>query len=343
MNSQNQTRLIYALVFLVVILLLAIGFMLLKNEPKSNTNNNTQQTNTENTTDTNQEETNSEDVMEEEDHTHDFATVKELLEHEDEENDNVSISFSDDYITFTSNGIPDHETGTFPNQYNPNTISEQNYVFKVKVNPTKNTNLTETKIFGITIGGVPFDPGTAEKDSATGWAIEAFNNLSGFGLGIDENNAHVQPSGAYHYHGIPTALFDGDSAIHSNLIGFAADGFPIYALYGYSDTKDSTSVVKEFKSSYQLKSGQRAAGEPSGSYDGTYTNDFEFVAGSGDLDQCGGIFTVTPEYPDGTYAYFLTNDFPYVPRCVFGTPDSSFETHGVGLPQGNVGGGQFPQ
>ena len=46
--------------------------------------------------------------------------------------------------------------------------------------------------------------------------------------------------------------------------------------------------------------------------DGTFLEDWEYVAGSGDLDECNGIII------DGTYAYFLTGGFPYVPRCLNG-------------------------
>src|SRR5262249_53556518 len=51
---------------------------------------------------------------------------------------------------------------------------------------------------------------------------------------------------------------------------------------------------------------------------GTFVEDYEYVAGSGDLDRYNGRFAKTPEYPDGIYAYFLTTDeqgrlaFPYL-------------------------------
>ncbi|MFO1162141.1 MAG: YHYH protein [Reyranellaceae bacterium] len=47
-------------------------------------------------------------------------------------------------------------------------------------------------------------------------------------LGIDQNKAHVQPDGSYHYHGLPTGLIDrlGGRGM-GLLVGWAADGFPI--------------------------------------------------------------------------------------------------------------------
>lgn len=50
---------------------------------------------------------------------------------------------------------------------------------------------------------------------------------------------------------------------------------------------------------------------------GDFREDYIYEEGYGDLDEFNGIFTITPEYPNGTYAYFLTEDsngnpvFPY--------------------------------
>ena len=43
---------------------------------------------------------------------------------------------------------------------------------------------------------------------------------------------------------------------------------------------------------------------------GTFMEDYEYRAGSGDLDEFNGRFAITPEYPAGTYAYFLSTDKP---------------------------------
>ena len=94
--------------------------------------------------------------------------------------------------------------------------------------------------------------------------------------------------------------------------------------------KDADSEVKILKSSYRVKSGNRPGGargdrnNPGGKYDGTFIGDYEFVEGHGDLDECNGRFTITPEFPKGTYAYFLTEDWPVIPRLFRGTPHQSF-------------------
>src|SRR5688500_12531284 len=79
--------------------------------------------------------------------------------------------------------------------------------------------------------------------------------------------------------------------------------------------------------SYRLKRGKRKTGART-SYDGTFVEDYEYVAGHGDLDECNGRFGVTPEYPDGTYHYFVTENFPFIPRYFRGLPDESFKRRG---------------
>lgn len=260
----------------------------------------------------------------------------------------VKIVIEGDYRIITANGIPDHSTGAFPNQGNPNSIAPQNYKFRVPVNPKPANFSTDLphQDFGVAINGVPFDPFTAEfwgGDRRGEWNYEGIINGIGY-LGIDFNNAHVQPTGAYHYHANPLGLMrnlksDGTKMIQ---IGWAADGFPIYGLYGYTNPDDAKSPVKKLKSSWRLKKGTRPSG-PGGVYDGSFTKDWEFVQGSGDLDECNGRFGITPEFPKGTYYYVVSENYPWIPRKYKGTPDKSFERGrpggpGFGPPPGGPGG-----
>ena len=258
----------------------------------------------------------------------------------------VSMSVEGNVRVIRANGIPDHPTGRFPNRNNPNEITEQAYLFKIPAHPeAKDGNDRSDQIislgmhnFGIALNGIPFDPGAAEwylGDRDRGWQYEALSGA--IPLGLDGGLAHVQPSGAYHYHGLPTLLLAArnvGSASHSPLVGWAADGFPIYAMYGYTDASDVGAGVKLLQSSYQPKSGSRPSGErePGGTYDGTFVSDYEFVDGLGDLDPCNGRVGITPEFPEGTYAYFLTKSWPVVPRCYKGTPSNDFTTRRGGPP-----------
>ena len=258
----------------------------------------------------------------------------------------------DGYRYISSNGIPNHATGQFPNANNPNSIRAQSYSYRVTLHPVPAAAATRLpKVFGVAVNGVPYDPSTAEAWNGNfQWRYEA---LSGFfssqgGLGVDTSLAHVQPNGAYHYHGLPFALLEKLDYRHKPaLIGFAADGFPIYGNYGYSNSENANSPIRVLKSSYRLKSGSRPGGQnsPGGAYDGSFAQDYEYVKGAGDLDEFNGRTGVTPEYPAGTYYYVITDTFPFVSRQFRGTPDATFLREGGpgrGGPGGPGGpGGQF--
>ena len=152
-------------------------------------------------------------------------------------------------------------------------------------------------------------------------------------MGLDCAQAHVQPDGTYHYHGdmveyantIEDGLGDGTFIPTVAIqVGWAADGFPILYKYG----PDASGNVRILDSSYRLKSGDRPGDgntEPCGTYNGKYTNDYEYVAGAGDLDECNGVDrSITIDGETFSYFYVITDMFPVVSRCFVGSPDSSF-------------------
>jgi hypothetical protein len=258
-------------------------------------------------------------------------------------NDSASVattSNSDWFCTassrdLTANGIPDHEVGTFPNAGNPNTIGESAVAASYTLSPTQTDTASQLGgprgAIGYILNGVKIDAGTAGTcvDSGSNcslnghvgsWSIEALGHNS-FDFGTDDNNAHVQPDGQYHYHGIPEGFVTkraGDSSTMT-LIGWAADGFPIYARFGYSIAGDPSSALGAMTGSYQLISSVSEARPATDLYAlGTFAQDWQYVAGSGDLDQCNGRVGVTPEFPEGIYHYYATDTYPYFQRCVKG-------------------------
>ena len=244
----------------------------------------------------------------------------------------VSFKTEGEFRIVAANGLPDHAPGQFPNRGNPNVIAAQKYSFRVPLRPQTNAQFTPLRMhpFGVALNGVVFDPGAAEwwqMDPRSGWTYDPISGPQK--LGLDRHHAHVQPSGAYHYHGLPTGLIEKLAGGQEKVVqlGWAADGFPIYGPWGYSDAKNAASAVKRLQPSYRLRDGTRASG-PGGKFDGTFVEDFAFVTGAGDLDEANGRFGVTPEFPQGTYHYVLTSEFPFIPRQFRGTPDSSFFRHG---------------
>ena len=239
----------------------------------------------------------------------------------------AAISCSGTQRTITGNGVPDHTPGTFPNSGNPNAIAAQNVRFSNTTAPAvvSSSGTAVAHVMGYANNSVKFDPSTAESYQNAGvWKIEALNQTY-FAFGVDSSNAHVQPGGAYHYHGMPegyiTRLGKGSGMA---LVGFAVDGFPMYARYGYNTATNAASGTKVMVSSYRLKT-TPSSGRPSTTAVpmGTFTQDYEYVAGLGDLDECNGRTGVTPEFPSGIYHYYITDSYPYIQRCVKGTAAST--------------------
>ena len=92
---------------------------------------------------------------------------------------------------------------------------------------------------------------------------------------------------------------------HSPIIGWSYDGHPIYGPYGY--TTRSGGTVTQLRSGYNLILKENRP--PVASFpEGFFVEDYTYVRVSNEtvLDENNGRFCVTPEYPNGTYAYFAT-------------------------------------
>jgi hypothetical protein len=147
----------------------------------------------------------------------------------------VSITVKDGIRIVESDGMPDHPTGEFPNDDNPNTMIAKSHRFQMPADPkpAETTAALGMWPFGVALDGVPFDPFAAEwwkRNPRSGWQYEPMFEKA---LGIDKYNAHVQPDGSYHYHGAPTYLTENAPKDKPVLVGYAADGFPIYGPKGY--------------------------------------------------------------------------------------------------------------
>jgi hypothetical protein len=246
----------------------------------------------------------------------------------------VSWSCSGSQRSMTGNGVPDHAVGTFPSANNPSTIKSLSVHAAMPLTPALAASTTTgIHVVGYVLNGVKMDPATAASCSVSGssvtctadgntgiWSIEAMGQTV-MNLGLDTNNAHVQPDGSYHYHGMPTGFITKlGKGQAMTLVGFALDGFPMYARYGYTTATSASSAIKVVSSSYRLKASADSGRPSTTSYPmGTFTQDYEYAAGSGDLDECNGRFGVTPEFPNGIYHYFVTDTWPYIGRCFKGT------------------------
>jgi hypothetical protein len=101
--------------------------------------------------------------------------------------------------------------------------------------------------------------------------------------------------------------------VHSPIVGWAYDGNPIYGPYGFDTPQGGR--IRTMQSGYTLSTLnlQNRPNYPSE----FFVEDYIFND-TGDLDIHNGRFCVTPEFPNGIYAYFCTIDeefkpkFPYV-------------------------------
>ncbi len=243
----------------------------------------------------------------------------------------VTVTVSGDTRTIAANALPNHATGEFPNSGNPNAISAQSNSYSFPAVGAYTGTASWAREPGVAINGVKFEPETAERaECSTGetYKIEALQDM--YDLGFDQNNAHVQPGGTYHYHGVSSLLVDnyddGSSLVH---VGFAADGHKMY--YDTSGTAQpswrlSTDSRSGTSCTYRGETRDLAGTTP----DGTYVSDWVFDASTGNLDACNGA------YVDGEYVYFITNEYPFISRCLQGSFSNSMGGGQSGPPSGST-------
>jgi len=270
-------------------------------------------------------------------------------------NGDIVITTSNDKCIFAVNEIPNHDFNNGTASFVTN-VSEQSGSYELPRAPVNESSVTELSLNttnALLLNGVAIDLlaaacydvgnepigqekiGCGDNEINNPWRYDPMSPLNSFGT--DKHNAHAQPDGTYHYHGSPVALFNVDcdiTAETSPVIGFAADGYPVYGSC-FSDNGN----VRKAQSSYALKANggtrQGVSGytTPSAStgniasnnYDGQFRGDYEYVENSGDLDECNGM-TI-----NGQYGYYIIDAYPWVLNCYKGTPDSSMNKQGAGL------------
>lgn len=191
-------------------------------------------------------------------------------------------------------------------------VAARHFVWRLPLAQQRGPDLrAAVDVTGIFVNGVPMH----NPASAMSWG--------------DQNIWHLD---AVRAAGAPSPLIASllaGKGRHSPIIGFALDGFPVYGPWAWS----AEGKVVRLRSSYRLRAVAERRSLPDGTQltpgqegppvsaeypGGTFAEDYEYVPGSGDLDEHNGRFVRTPEYPDGTYAYFLATGpdgapaFPYL-------------------------------
>ncbi len=248
-------------------------------------------------------------------------------------------AYSSTEVYIYATGLPSYNMGPYGSD--PNLPTNQKRTFEISLTPTPATTHTATGLgpIGMAVNGVAiFNPwdgnyynvsnGHVGTSPVAGYWQQNANIFEA--STFDVGPGHPAPGGTYHYHEEPTSLINqvdpGNTGQHASpVIGYAADGYPIFGPYGYVvnaqgqvvDGSNGQPEVELMTSSYQentYTNGVRPDGGPTTSVepDGSYLQDFTYVAGSGTLDQYNGRFAVAPGYPDGTYGYYVTATYPYI-------------------------------
>jgi len=273
--------------------------------------------------------------------------------------DVTKMCYDNNYVWIKSEGM----TVNMGKFLNPGAPSAQNYTFRlprVQTVPAGKTISPLVGAIGVLTNGIPiyglsnahFYNGTGNNGMGKGvWNVEVYLS-EGFVLDT-AFGAHPQQQGAYHSHAKPYRLFSATASnVHSPLIGYAFDGYPVYGPYGYSTPTNSASAVTRMKTGFSLRNITTRTTLPyngtltttqygppvNSTYPiGTYVEDYEWLSSNnGDLDKYNGRMCVTPEYPGGTYAYFVTinasgtPEYPYIigPEY-YGAPEADDITMGA--------------
>ena len=244
-----------------------------------------------------------------------------------------SVSVGERHLSVRSGGISLKYLG--PLQLNPlPSEGPREFSFQIPLHPQAAAGLhgrVPVDIVGVFLNGLPIY-NHFEALSWNGANLWHYDTIAFNDDGAVAASGHPR---AELTHAAPAGLLEQlvqDGSRHSPLIGFALDGFPIYGPWAYAHS-DGSGGLRRMKSSYRLRSVNQREQWPDGTMltpaqygpdvnanepAGTFAEDYEYRAGSGDLDEFNGRFAITPEYPGGTYAYFLSTDtagrlaFPYL-------------------------------
>ena len=247
-----------------------------------------------------------------------------------------AVYYDTSIIYIKTSGVPDYYD-FLNNNGNHNPASDLKAVFKIPLKPTKNTGPALSTLgggqYGLFKDGTLFFNG---EDARSYQNLNIWHQLAYHFEGVDFDSTwgHSTPGDQYHHHVLDLAFQDTTKTmVHSQLIGFAFDGYPVYGPFGYKDGNDTTSKIVRMTSSYQTRNITKRTSLPdgtsltssnygpdvSGSFPiGIYREDYTYVSGSGILDDHNGRMTKTREYPNGTYAYYAILDsqmkpaYPYI-------------------------------
>jgi hypothetical protein len=234
------------------------------------------------------------------------------------------VRIADKYVYIRSAGLSFQSFGPLQAAPLDQNTAARRFEFRIPRNPAAAPSPTPTGVTGVFINGVPiYNPaGALSYQDQDIWHVDAV---------AFADDGTLTPTGhpAIPPHPIATPpllqqLLARDTQ-HSPLIGYALDGYPIYGPYGQNGARQRSSYQlrkianrRTLPTDVELPPAQEGPPIDAVFPLGTFAEDYECIPGSGDLDCHNGRFAVTPEYPQGTYAYFVSTSsggkltFPYL-------------------------------
>ena len=241
----------------------------------------------------------------------------------------LSWNCTDTTFVIDSNGIPPY---TFVST-TPNPLMAVAHHYTITRNPQPATQTTALPLgyIGFAVNGMTFcSPSEAGIPVDSAYGDPVYNNL------LEACFGHTSPQ-EYHYHAFlekclnataiverPWMNAEPDASKPSPVLGWAADGYPVYGPRECNDANCTSIVI--------AKSSFVKIGDPK-----TYASRaYQYQAHPGDntyMDECNGHIG-----PKGDYHYHSTMTYPYIINCFHGTPQGL----GGGMMMGGQDGGMPP-
>ncbi len=204
-------------------------------------------------------------------------------------------------VVISANGIPDYPYV----ETSPGPPGARDLNYEIPAEPTVAAETTAVPLvgaIGVTLAGIPIY-GPTEGTSGDVKSIPGI---------LMECGSHNGPTG-FHLHLVGTSETNScdftaeEIASGPQLFGYAFDGYPIYT------------GNDQYTSSWELTDDSLFATDTWAAH--------TYAEGSGDLDECNGLTDA-----DGNYAYYTTDEFPYIIGCFVGDVE-------IAGPGGGGGGG----
>jgi hypothetical protein len=210
------------------------------------------------------------------------------------------VETTEDTVIIHSAGLTVHSFGRVEANEFDTSSGLRSFAIRIRRHPKPATDRPPTGrgIIGILVNGMPlYSP--ASKQSYQDRNLWHYDAIQRSPLGATQ---------------LLKQLLENDQ-VHSPILGYALDGYPIYGPYGW----DGIGRVRRMRSSYRPLSSKIRDRWPDQTVlaphqwgppreEIQFVEDHEYVEGLGDLDASNARFASTPEYPEGTWAYFLTMD-----------------------------------